>query len=329
MTRSLEQVAMDLSQFYHRVSLGTFPTPVARISLAGIKSDARIWIKSDDKSSRIYGGNKSRKLEFILGQSRRPVLTFGPLGSHHVYATAMHARALCRQTAAVLVPQHMTPHHELVHTKILKLCSPVVTLSASPLALAAQVGNVIELSKRGPMGYQICPPGGTSPIGTLGYVVGALELAAQIAAGQLPVPAKIFVPLGTGGTSVGIAIGMAMAGLVTETVAVRVVPELALPKISLAWLMAGTLRLIRKAGLNAPSKKDIRFSIRNGFSKKYAVTNPAADNAMQLARQAGIELETTYSAKTMAALIADATGAARPLEPLLFWQTFADVAPSL
>jgi D-cysteine desulfhydrase len=322
--KDIAQFAAWLSRCYNRTSFGDFPTPVNRVSLPGLATHPHIWVKRDDLSSRIYGGNKVRKLEFLLKESTRPVLTFGPLGSHHVYSTALHAKALGRSTAAVLVPQPMTPHHRVIHNEILKLCDPVIALSSSPSSWAGLIKAVAAPLRGRQARYQICLPGGSTPLGTLGYVIGALELAAQINAGQLPEPQKIFVPLGTGGTSVGIAIGLAMAGLTPETVAVRVVPEIALPNAMLSLLMARTLRLIRKAGLPAPRRHHIRFTVQTGFSTQYAITNPQADNAMQLAENAGIALETTYSAKAMAALIFHARTAPPTDGPYLFWQTFAD-----
>ena len=325
MAKNIEQLAAQLSHFYNRTSLGNFPTPVMATSLSGLEAHPQIWVKHDDLSSDIYGGNKIRKLEFLLKASERPVLTFGPLGSHHVYATALHAKTLGRSTAAILVPQPMTPHHRMIHDRILKICNPVIVLSARPSSWVSLLKTIATPMMDRSAPYQICPPGGSNPMGTLGYVIGALELASQVNAGQFPPPQKVFVPLGTGGTSVGIAIGLAMAGLATETVAVRVVPEIALPNAMLSLLVARTLRLIRKAGLPAPGRHQIRFTVQTGFSTQYAITNPLADHAMQLASDAGISLETTYSAKAMAALIFHARTAPPTDGPYLFWQTFADV----
>lgn len=319
---AIEHVIDTLSLFYRRIPLGTFPTPVLPISLPGLGS-TNIWIKRDDLSSSIYGGNKVRKLEFILGQSKRPVLTFGPLGSHHVYSTACHAKSLGRRTAAVLVPQHMTRHHEKIHREILKLCDPVFELIPNPRSALTLIKSLSKIVGHREFKYQICPPGGSSALGTLGYVIGALELALQIREGKMKPPQKVFVPLGTGGTAVGIAIGFAMAGINTQTMAVRVVPKLALPKFSVSLLILRTLRLIGKAGLAVPKFRNIRLEIQGGFSNKYAVTTPEADNALWLAKQSSVDLETTYSAKAMAALISTAQREQTVNPEYLFWQTYA------
>lgn len=282
----------------------------------------QVWIKRDDLSSPLYGGNKTRKLEFLLTTSKRSVLTFGPLGSHYVYSAALHAQSLGRSTAAALVPQHMTSHHELIHQEILKICDPVIELSANPAKFSGQMKKITQFLSNRLFNYQILPPGGTNPRGTLGYVLGALELASQVKAGVLPAPTKVFVPLGTGGTAVGIALGLAIAGLKAETIAVRVVPKMALPKISLSVLTSRTMRLLFKAGLRVPHQSAVRLTVQDGFSGGYAVPDASSQSAMVLAEKAGVRLETTYSAKTMAALISAVQAEKKMGGPYLFWQTF-------
>ena len=98
-----------------RVCLTTLPTPVEPLERLARASDiAALWIKRDDATGRLYGGNKPRKLELLLGaavaRGRRRVLTFGALGTHHGLATTICARAAGLDTTLVLVPQPVTPH---------------------------------------------------------------------------------------------------------------------------------------------------------------------------------------------------------------------------
>jgi len=73
-----------------------------------------LWVKCDDRSGPLYGGNKPRKLEFLLGEARRrgrrSVLTFGGIGTHHGLATAICARQAGLRTILVLIPQPVTDH---------------------------------------------------------------------------------------------------------------------------------------------------------------------------------------------------------------------------
>ena len=172
--------------------------------------------------------------------------------------------------------------------------------------------------------YHICPPGGSSPVGTLGYVLGAFELASQIQGGEIPTPAKVFVPLGTGGTAVGLAIGFALASIPSEVVAVRVVQRSVLPNAWVHLLCYRTVRLIRKAIPRLPAKLSVNLIIEERFSGRYAYPTNDALKAATIAEHAGLEVETTYTAKTLAALLAysrtrNRGGAA------LFWQTFAGI----
>jgi len=79
------------------VSLGDFPTPVQKLGPLGKQLGLdNLFIKRDDLTGKIYGGNKIRKLEFILGEALRKgakeVITFGAAGSNHALATAIYAR---------------------------------------------------------------------------------------------------------------------------------------------------------------------------------------------------------------------------------------------
>ena len=81
------------------VSLGEFPTPVQKLDQLGKQIGLdNLFIKRDDLSGKVYGGNKIRKLEFILGEAlhtrTKDVLTFGSAGSNHALATAIYARQL-------------------------------------------------------------------------------------------------------------------------------------------------------------------------------------------------------------------------------------------
>src|SRR4030042_5011600 len=92
------------------VSLGQFPTPVEPMARLGERLGfQRLWVKRDDLSGPRYGGNKVRKLEFLLAdaqaQGRDAVLTLGAAGSNHCLATAVYAQELGLKSIAVFVPQ--------------------------------------------------------------------------------------------------------------------------------------------------------------------------------------------------------------------------------
>src|SRR5688572_14111170 len=96
--------------------LAALPTPVAPLSHVAAKVDAEVWVKRDDLTAPRYGGNKVRKLEYILAdaQAKRAdtLITMGSLGSHHVFATALYGREHGFETHAVLLPEPYRPHVE-------------------------------------------------------------------------------------------------------------------------------------------------------------------------------------------------------------------------
>ena len=85
------------------------PTEVGRLEHVSEELGCEIWMKCDDRSGILYGGNKVRKLGFLLGAARadgcKTVLTFGAAGSNHALATAIYARELGLRAISMLVPQ--------------------------------------------------------------------------------------------------------------------------------------------------------------------------------------------------------------------------------
>jgi len=288
-------------------TLGDWPTAVERVELPGVP--VQLWVKREDRASRIYGGNKVRKLELLLAGSAGPVITVGAAGSHHVLATALHARALGRECIAVLVPQTMTAHAAAVLALNLEACAEVVRLDRLPehasAAAGAAVSIVLDLARRR-RGATVIPPGGSSPAGALGFVNAGLELAEQVAAGACPRPDAIYVPLGTGGTAAGLALGLALAGLETEVVAVRVASRVTGNEHHLRLLAGRTHRLLRSQGLTG-SQPPLRLRVvHDAIGGGYARPTPEGQRAVELADAAGLPCETTYTGKALAVALAEA-----------------------
>src|ERR671922_1808612 len=107
---------MPLEVGLERLRLGHGPTPVRELArLGNQRGRAPVWIK-DDGAYAPVGGNKARKLEWLLADARRrgkrTVLTGGALGTNHGLATALFARELGIRTVLVLVPQPRDDHVE-------------------------------------------------------------------------------------------------------------------------------------------------------------------------------------------------------------------------
>src|SRR3954451_15618656 len=202
------------------------PTPVRELAGLGI------WVKEDGSfGSGGWGGNKVRKLEWLIPDAkrrgRRSILTFRGLGTNWGLATALYAREHGLETALALVDQPVDDHVtaqlarlEASGARIHRTHTKARTVAALPWLLARN-------ARGGRPPYPL-PAGGSSAVGALGYVEAALEIAAQVADGTLPEPAHAVVPVGTGGTAAGLALGLQIAGLRSRVVGIVVNDQLRL-----------------------------------------------------------------------------------------------------
>ena len=305
------------------LQLGRYPTPVVRVaSLSRPGSD--LWVKRDDQTHEVYGGNKVRKLEYLLaealarGASR--VVTVGAAGSHHVLASAYFGRNVGLSVEAILVPQPSTEHVlEVLRADVgLGLRAfPVGSWSAVPLALLARVA----------VGAWPITVGGSNVSGSMGYVQAARELATQVREGALPEPDVCVVALGSGGTAAGLAAGFAAEGLKTRVVGACVsTPPWALRLISL-WLARACARraggLARAASVSGRLSIDTRF-LGAGYGHASAAAAEAADEAR---REAGLTVDPTYTAKAFASALWHVR--ARQARHVLYWHTLSGAPMSL
>src|SRR5919202_1158481 len=180
-------------------------------------------------------------LEFLLGGVRPgdEVFTIGGKGSTHVLTTAALAARLGATTRAIRWPHEMNPTSREVAARASLLCAALKTV---PTPIHAVVRSLIERRSR----VHWVPFGGTSPLGMLGHVNAGLELAEQVARGELPAPTRVVVPLGSGGTAAGLALGLAVAGLDTTVAAVRVAPRIVTGRRRVLRLARATSSLIER-----------------------------------------------------------------------------------
>jgi len=312
-----------------RVELVDAPTPLVEapglLPVAGLPTLGDIRIKRDDLSSALYGGNKVRKLEFLLGEAlahgRRAVITFGAYGSNHALATAVHAVRLGLEPHVVLSPQAPGPFaartlraHAGLGTKI----HVVEGWEGKRAAVEAK----LALTARDGIEPAIIPMGGTSPLGALGYVDAALELL-----GQTEAPDFVYVAAGTLGTAIGLAIGFAAAGAATNVIAVRVTPDEVASDTIAESLASGTIALLRSLDTGFPALRpsDLALELRHDwFEPGYGVVTPETAAAVDLAATGGVRLETTYTGKAFAAMLGDArSGRIESDARVVFWNTYS------
>ena len=314
------------------VALGALPTPVRRLSVLEQQlGHNALYVKCDHESSALYGGNKVRKLEFLLGEARRKnaraVLTLGGSGSNHVLATALHGRTLGLATVGVVFPQPDSPwvrRNQMAGRQV----GLEVFAASSRLSFPWRLMRTLwQKWREDNAALYFVPGGGSSPLGSLGFVNAGLELAAQVHAGLLPEPDLVFVALGTGGTCAGLALGFHLAGLRTRVRAVRVVDRWFATRSMLRRLTGGMLRLIEGAGGALPTATEVisRIELEHGYyGPGYGYATDAGRSSCALFVPEGITLETTYTGKTAAAFLDEAR---RNPRPLLFWNTFSSAHP--
>jgi len=285
-----------------RERLATGPTPIR--DLGALRRG--LWLKDEGAIHAEYGGNKVRKLEFLLHGATERVVTIGAAGSHHVLATAVLGSRLGHRIDATAFPRPETRHaREVLHA----------ATARARIHVAPDYERAIALARELAQGSTFLPAGGSSPIGTLGWVLAGLELAEQVAQGLLPEPRRAFMPVGTAGTILGAAIGFRLGGLRTRVVAVRVVPVEWLAREEIAALGDAVLELL---GLRSITSSDLAIDLDDAsLGGGYGEVTSASRRAIERGGELGLRLEPTYTGKALgAALGVDPAGG-----PDLFWQT--------
>ena len=314
-----------------RTPLIAAPTPVEALHTAGVP-DGALFVKRDDLSNPVYGGNKARKLEFTLAaaaaRGARRLVTTGGIGTHHGLATAIFGRTLGMKTSVVVVPQPVTEHVREQLRALLAFGAELLPASGVPGAALQVVRAFVAATLRGERPSWV-PTGGSSALADVGFVSAAFELVEQIEAGLLPEPAEIFLPIGTGGTFAGLVLGAKLAGLRARIVGVLVTDILPPNPARLARLARASLALLRRYEPSLPTVEitPADFEVaRAQLGSGYGATTPAAEAAVLAGRGAGLALETTYTAKCMAEVLARFADR-RARTPALFWNTYnsADV----
>jgi D-cysteine desulfhydrase len=305
--------------------LGRHDTPVEALPPLEGTGDVKLFIKRDDLTSALYGGNKVRKLEHLLAEARllerRRLITLGGAGTHHGLATALYGGALGFGVDVALFAQPYTPE---VERSIRGMVAAGARLHYDRTELGAinRVRTVYRTAAAAGDAPRLVPLGGSSRLGSLGYVNAALELAAQVEAGLLPEPDRIFVALGSGGSAAGLVAGCRLAGLRTRVHAVRVTSPLLAHRFYVHYLANDLLRWLADVADAGPARA--RFSdfevVGDQLGPGYGHPTEAGEAAAAWLGDVA-QLEPTYTAKALAACVAYCRRRARPGETVLYWHT--------
>lgn len=302
-------VLSDLPKF----ALAHLPTPLEPLErlraelTKTLPAVPQLYIKRDDCTGLALGGNKTRKLEFLIGEAlanrATAVVSEGGLQSNHVRQTA--AAAARAGLACHLVLNHTVPITTEIYRNngnllLDRLLGAMIHRCEAGETRAARSARVIEeLRAKGEAPYYI-PLGGSNATGALGYAAAALELLQQAKERGLAID-HVAVASSSGGTQAGLILGMAMAGADVPVLGVDIDHD---PEHALALVRDITQAAADKVRLRTPIPSSA-FQLARGYAAPgYGQPNPGMIEAVQLlARLEGIVLDPVYTGKAMAGLI--------------------------
>lgn len=316
---------MHLARFPRRrySLLPTAIEPLLRLSahLGG----PEIWIKRDDLLGLAGGGNKTRKLEFLvaeaLAQGADTLVTVGAVQSNHcrlTLAAAVREGLKCRLVLEERVPGSYDPHASGNNFLFALLGVEAVTVVPGGADLAAAMRTVAdEVASEGRRAYVI-PGGGSTPLGALGYVACAEEILGQTFDLGLPLD-HIVCASGSAGTHAGLLVGLEGNGARIPLTGINVRRAQAEQEANVHALAAAIADLL---GVPPPERETVR-ALGDWVDPGYSLPTPEMVEAVRLfARLEGVLLDPIYTGKAAAGLIGlIRRGAFQDHERVLFLHT--------
>lgn len=301
--------------------LAHLPTPLENLPHLSKKLGINLWIKRDDQTGLASGGNKTRKLEYLiadaLANNADTVITGGAPQSNH-----------CRQTAAAAVKAGLRAvlvlggNPTVVNGNILLdmlMGAELVWTADTPRDKIMQ--QTFEQQKQLGRNPYLIPYGGSNIFGATAYVQAIEELTAQLIQNRMPAFDRIIFASSSGGTHAGIALGVAALNLPTQVLGISIDK----PEVELSNDIVATLANKTAARLNL----DLHFDGKNIFANAnylgggYGIMGTPERNAITLfAREEAILLDPVYTGRAAAGLIDMVQrGEINPSERILFWHT--------
>jgi L-cysteate sulfo-lyase len=298
-----------------RLPLGFLPTPLTPLDrLSERLGGPRIWLKRDDCTGLATGGNKTRKLEYLLGdalaEAADVIVTFGAVQSNHARQTAAACAVAglpCHLVLARKVPWTHPGYETSGNVLLDRLLGAHLHLMDASEVAAGRAALLRELESSGRVPYLI-PIGGSNAIGALGYARCALELLEQSASLSFPLT-DVMHASSSAGTQAGLLAGF--AGLLTDASAASTRPRVHGINVSDPdpdALGADVLRIatqvVAERGLTATVSATEVLVDQRYLGEAYGIPTPATLQAIELlARTEGVLMDPVYSGKGFSALI--------------------------
>jgi L-cysteate sulfo-lyase len=298
---------MKLARF-PRVRLTQAPTPLEPMgNLSRLLGGPNLWIKRDDSTGLATGGNKTRKLEYLIGEALAKkadiVITQGATQSNHARQTAAAAAKFGMACEIILEDRTGYTHEDyrksgnVILDRLLGANIRHVPAATDMDGAMAKLAD--ELKSQGRTPYVI-PGGGSNPVGALGYVTCALELAEQANVIGLDIDLLVHAT-GSTGTQAGLLAGLegSRAGIPVLGIGVRAPRPVQEEKVY--SLAARTAEML---GIPGAVARERVVANCDYVGEGYGLPTPGMMEALELvARTEGILLDPVYSGKAMAGLI--------------------------
>ena len=310
-----------LTERLYRVSIGHLPTPLEPLHrLSAMLGGPELWIKRDDQTGLATGGNKTRKLEFLvadaLAQEADTLISCGATQSNHARQTA--AAAAKFGMACTLVLRGEEPPQAQGNLLLDRLLGAEVVWTGDEPLVERMEAVADDLRAQGRRPY-VVPYGGSNPLGASGYVAAMEELLAQCAERDLHFD-HIVLASSSGGTQAGLMVGARALGYEGRILGISVDPTADRLRQTLADLATATADRLGLGFTFAPEDFDVEDRYLGGG---YAVIGDLEREAIRtLARVEGILLDPVYTGRAFGGLLdLIRQGAFGPQERVLFWHT--------
>ena len=302
---------MSLTENFPSVDLSHKPTPLELLKNVSAEFGTNVWIKRDDCTGLAFGGNKSRQLEFYIGQALQQgadtLLTTGAVQSNHVRMTVAAARKMGLEVEVQLehrVEREQPEYHQSGNPYLVKLMGakihyyPVGEDEAG--ADQALEDRAAEIAREGGKAYVIPLSNAHTPYGALGYVDGAEELIGQLNEMQIE-PTSFIVPTGSASTHCGFLYGVRACGNHAPVHGVCVRRDAESQKQRVSTKLKAVTEVI---GLDIDIPDSDIICDDSMLAPGYGLPGAATVEAIKyLARREGILLDPTYSGKAFAVLL--------------------------
>lgn len=323
--------ALRKLQSFTRLRLSQRPSPIEELPRlrAALGGGPRILMKRDDYLGPGFGGNKIRKLEYLLGAAKQDgaevVITCGGVKSNHARITAALCARLGLECRLVLNPAAVSyPQLEPASLRADRLYGARIHLVADRVERQTELERLARELRAAGRRVLTIPLGASVPLGAIGFVEAAEEAAAQLAEMGVEVN-SLYLCSSSGGTQAGLIVGRELfPGLADEVIGVS-------PDGTRNEITRVVTEIARGAGelLGLPPGSDGRVEVVDDFvGQGYGIPTQAGEEALELlARTEGVLLDPVYTAKAMAGLIDRIrSDQIEHDQTVLFWHTGGQLA---